>query len=145
MGTKKHTVKVDENDPPMQSGIDPARAAMASRLKAARTAGNYTVVAFGQLGGITKQTQLAYERGASAPDADYLRALHDVLGLDISYLVTGRTMDAMQGLSQQEVETIARYRALPTKIRGTVDDVLLLAWLAYKDRMPYHEPEAVSK
>lgn len=115
---------------------------MARRIKSAREERFLTVIAFGGLGGVTKQTQLAYERGARAPDADYLRRLYDALGIDIAHLVTGRTLDGMGQLTQTEIESIGRYRALPPLIQKTVDDVLLLAWLAYQDRKRYHEASA---
>lgn len=110
---------------------------MAQRIKSAREERKLTVIAFGGLGGVTKQTQLAYERGARAPDADYLRLLHDELGIDIAHLVTGRTLDGMGPLTQAEIESIDRYRRLPPLVQKTIDDVLLLGWLAYKDREGY--------
>jgi len=44
--------------------------------------------AFAELGGISKNTQLAYETGASSIPVDYLERLEE-FGLDLSYVVTG--------------------------------------------------------
>ena len=46
---------------------------------------------FGALGGVTKDSQLNYEKGTRRPDSVYLEALaaHDV---DVAYLLTGRRM-----------------------------------------------------
>lgn len=44
--------------------------------------------AFGALGGVSKFSQLAYEKGTRKPDSDYLEAIamHDV---DVAYVLTG--------------------------------------------------------
>ena len=70
---------------------DPVRRSFALRLQEQRISAGYTVVAFSEIGGVQKQTQLAYERGDSVPNADYLRKLHEASAIDVLYLVTGRT------------------------------------------------------
>lgn len=44
-------------------------------------------------------------------------------------------------LTEREADLLQRYRALPEKLRGYVEDSAFLAWLAYKDRKTYHEEE----
>lgn len=58
------------------------------RLKAERKRIGATQAVFGQLGGVTKLTQLNYEKGQRAPDAAYLAALAEQ-GVDVLYVVTG--------------------------------------------------------
>ncbi|MFT4191618.1 MAG: helix-turn-helix transcriptional regulator [Comamonas sp.] len=43
---------------------------------------------FGMLGGVTKDSQLNYEKGTRRPDSSYLEALA-AQGVDVTYLLTG--------------------------------------------------------
>lgn len=45
-------------------------------------------------------------------------------------------------LTAREADLLQRYRALPEKLRGYVEDSALLAGLAYQDRKGYHTSES---
>jgi len=58
------------------------------RLREERERLGMTQAALGELGGIKKGTQHAYENGSRVPDADYLGRIA-VGGVDVSYVVLG--------------------------------------------------------
>ncbi|WP_295548791.1 helix-turn-helix domain-containing protein [uncultured Pseudacidovorax sp.] len=62
-----------------------------SRLIEERKRLGLNQAAFGALGGVTKDSQLNYEKGTRRPDSEYLEALamHDV---DVAYVLTGHRM-----------------------------------------------------
>jgi transcriptional regulator with XRE-family HTH domain len=59
------------------------------RLKEERAKVGLSQTAFGEVGGVTKKTQMLYESGERAPDLKYLQRLADI-GVDIQYVVTGK-------------------------------------------------------
>lgn len=61
----------------------------ARRLREERERLGFSQKAFGELGGVSKNTQLAYENGASSIPLDYLLKLAEV-GLDVGYVSTGQ-------------------------------------------------------
>ena len=61
----------------------------AERLKEIRLQKNLTQEAFAVIAGVTKKSQLNYEKGERSPDADYLMRLAEE-GLDVKYLLTGK-------------------------------------------------------
>nr|DAX66263.1 MAG TPA: helix-turn-helix domain protein [Caudoviricetes sp.] len=61
----------------------------AERLKEIRLQKNLTQEAFAAIAGVTKKSQLNYEKGERSPDADYLMRLAEE-GLDVKYLLTGK-------------------------------------------------------
>ncbi|MDD2711385.1 MAG: helix-turn-helix transcriptional regulator [Simplicispira sp.] len=111
----------------------------AGRIKLIREASGLSLVEFAQMAGVTKQTQLQYERGNTSPDAEYLDRLFFELRVDPTELVTGVPKELLKGYDAQTRSLAARFQELPPKLRKTVDDVLLLAWLAYQDRRAVHE------
>lgn len=62
------------------------------RLREERERLGYSQKAFGDLGGVSKNTQLAYENGSSSISLDYLFKLGPV-GLDIYYVAMGKGHD----------------------------------------------------
>lgn len=106
----------------------------AGRIKLIREASGLSLVEFAQMAGVTKQTQLQYERGNTSPDAEYLDRLFFELRVDPTELVTGVPKELLKGYDAQTRSLAARFQELPPKLRKTVDDVLLLAWLAYQAR-----------
>lgn len=82
---------------------------------------NQTVMA--EQCGVTKNTQLAYEKGDRSPDAVYL-VNAAALGIDVLYVLTGtRIPTAADALSKDEDVLLANYRQLDEKARATVQDV----------------------
>lgn len=61
----------------------------AQRLREERERLGFSQKAFGEQGGVSKNTQLAYENGASSIPLDYLVKLASV-GLDVGYVATGQ-------------------------------------------------------
>lgn len=136
MGKKNDIDQVKNAIPTELYGFEPELMLLGSRIRAVRTRTEQTAEAFGKLMGVSKPTQLAYENGKRAPDAVYLYRLADQHGSDLAHLVTGQDRRSL-GLNQAEQEFIDRLRAIPPKMRRTVEDVLLLAFLAFQDRPGY--------
>ena len=136
MNLQNGTVKVTINDPTKESTINLSRLEMAVRLKKTREESRHTIISFAMMCGVTKQTQIAYEKGKRDPDANYFRRLNTDLSIDVAWLITG--VASLEKLTAEEAATIDRYKQLPKKIKNTIDDVLLLAVLAYRDRRGYH-------
>ena len=59
------------------------------RLREERVRLGLTQPVIGEMGGITKKTQMLYEGGERAPGADYLAAVADH-GVDVRYVLTGK-------------------------------------------------------
>lgn len=76
---------------------------------------------FANAGGVQKQAQFTYEKGLRYPDASYLAGIAEV-GVDVLYLLTGRTSDpATLALGSDEERLLAGYRELkPREKRGVL-------------------------
>ncbi|MBB2984584.1 helix-turn-helix domain-containing protein [Paraburkholderia tropica] len=76
---------------------------------------------FGSAGGVLKQAQSNYEKGLRYPDASYLAGIAEI-GVDVLYLLTGRTSDpATLALDPDEELLIAGYRELkPREKKGVL-------------------------
>ena len=61
----------------------------AERLKEIRLKKNLTQEAFAEIAGVTKKSQINYEKGERSPDADYLMHLAEA-GMDVKYLLSGK-------------------------------------------------------
>lgn len=119
-----------------------ARMERALRVKAVRDSSGLSLVDFAAEMGVSKQTQLQYERGNTSPDCEYLDNLYFKFAVDLGPLITGAPRAKAIKVTEDVQRFLDRYAALPPKVRKTVDDVLLLAWLAYQDRAAYHAQEA---
>jgi len=62
-----------------------------TRLKEVRERMGLTQTAFGALGGVSKGSQIAYERGRAQPAVTYLERLAES-GVNVIYLLTGQKM-----------------------------------------------------
>lgn len=62
-----------------------------TRLKEVREHMGLTQTAFGALGGVSKGSQIAYERGRAQPAVTYLQRLAES-GVNVIYLLTGQKM-----------------------------------------------------
>jgi transcriptional regulator with XRE-family HTH domain len=64
-------------------------------------------------GGVNRNTQGSYERGARNPDTAYLAAVA-ALGIDVYYIVTGTRLPEPVGeLSADDEQLLKRYRSIP--------------------------------
>lgn len=134
MSNEKHTSKVNENDLLGVSEITRARSERGARIKSLRESLQLTVVDFAALMHVTKQTQLKYEKGATAPDADYLAELYFQFAVDLGPLITGAPRSKPMKVTADVEEMLRRYEALPTTARRTVDEVLSFAWQAQQNK-----------
>lgn len=134
MSNEKHTSKVNENDLSGVSGIARARSERGARIKSLRESLQLTVVDFAALMHVTKQTQLKYEKGATAPDADYLAELYFQFAVDLGPLITGAPRSKPMKVTADVEEMLRRYEALPAAARRTVDEVLSFAWQAQQNK-----------
>jgi|APMI01.1.fsa_nt_gi transcriptional regulator with XRE-family HTH domain len=71
------------------------------RLREERVRLGTNQTAFGEVGGVTKKTQMLYEGGDRFPDAQYLSAIADI-GVDVAYVLTGKR--ATQSQTQSQVQ-----------------------------------------
>lgn len=134
MSNEKHTSKVNENDLLGVSDIARARSERGARIKSLRESLQLTVVDFAALMHVTKQTQLKYEKGATAPDADYLAELYFQFAVDLGPLITGAPRSKPMKVTADVEEMLRRYEALPSAARRTVDEVLSFAWQAQQNK-----------
>ncbi|EIT2254808.1 helix-turn-helix transcriptional regulator [Salmonella enterica] len=86
-----------------------------ARLREERERVGLSQPEMGEVGGVTKLTQLNYEKGERMPDAAYLSVLHESLGIDVSYILTGQRTPKPEGIvtvSQEEKALLENYRAM---------------------------------
>lgn len=93
------------------------------RLKEERERLALSQTALGEACGVTKKSQINYEKGERSPDALYLAALLRAGG-DVLYVLTGeRTAPALLPIEEQML--LDRYRASPRDLRDAALRVLL--------------------
>lgn len=82
------------------------------RLKEERNRIGANQTVFAEKCGVSKNTQLAYEKGERSPDAAYL-ANAAAVGIDVLYVVTGsRVPEASSSFNGDEVALVTHYRQL---------------------------------
>ncbi|WP_434771130.1 helix-turn-helix domain-containing protein [Pseudomonas entomophila] len=75
------------------------------RLREERTRLGLNQTDFAAIPGVTKNSQLNYEKGERSPDATYLAAVAE-RGVDILYVVTGIRQIRLDGLSAEGAELL---------------------------------------
>lgn len=90
---------------------------------------------FAELGGVKRNSQVAYENGRTATPADYLLRLGEA-GIDIGFVLTGRREDGSLGL--METRLIENFQAMTDQQRHA----LLLISDALIGRTPAERPPA---
>jgi transcriptional regulator with XRE-family HTH domain len=68
------------------------------RLKDERKRLGYSQTDFGNVGGVTKNTQILYESDKRSPDALYLASLA-AIGVDVQYITTGIRSDNLSKIT----------------------------------------------
>lgn len=91
------------------------------RLKEERERLGLNQTALGAVAGVSKQTQLKYEKGGRYPDSIYLEAV-TAAGVDVLYVVTGQR--SQETLSDELVEILSLYQRAPILIRTAVRGAL---------------------
>ena len=109
---------------------------IASRLKDERERLGLTQTEMASHAGVGRKTQFNYETGERLPDAGYLAAV-DALGVDVQYVVTGRSAHTSREVSLKDGEAtlLESYRALDK--RGQAAVLAVIATMS--------EPEPSSK
>lgn len=83
--------------------------------------------AFGDVGGVNRNTQANYEKGERNPDSAYLAAVA-AAGVDVLYVLTGkRTPQAEQALSVREQTVVYNFRVLSEADKAAMQR-LLMRW-----------------
>ncbi|MBN2974954.1 helix-turn-helix domain-containing protein [Pseudomonas lactucae] len=101
---------------------------MGERLKEERQRIGVNQTVLAEKCGVTKNTQLAYEKGERSPDTAYL-ANAALLGLDILYVVTGdATPQVVEGYTAVEDKLVNRYRALPQADQEAIHRIVDAMW-----------------
>lgn len=94
------------------------------RLRDERLRLGFNQVKLGEIGGVTKKTQILYENGERFPDARYLAAVAEA-GVDVSYVVNGQRQTSESTLSDRESKLLRDFRnsleAGKDLIEGTAD------------------------
>lgn len=105
----------------------------ARRLREARLQMVLDQSAFAELGGVKKNSQIAYESGKTAPSVDYLLALEGH-GVDVGYVLTGRQYDADMSLEQAQLfDMFERLSSREREAVMTMMSILTGQQLALKD------------
>jgi len=79
----------------------------AVRLKEERNRLRYNQTDFAAIGGVSKKTQIDYEKGTTSPTGVYLSAIA-AIGADVNYILTGqRVANTDSVLPRSEGEAIA--------------------------------------
>lgn len=102
---------------------------LGERLKAERERLGYTQPEFAELVGASKRTQIGWEQGRSAPDANALAAW-SVEGLDVGFLLSGERANvaSTRHLPADEQLLLEAYRGLAGPARKALLAELLMGW-----------------
>lgn len=108
----------------------------AKRLKAERVRLDMSAEAMAVVGKVSRTSQFAYENGSQSPDAAYLLRVRE-RGVDAHYVLTGVRENSAE-LPERTRTLVDRFSVLPVEIQRTVEDVVLLSYLAASARVDYH-------
>lgn len=98
------------------------RIELGARLVEERKRLGYNQTDFGRVGGVSKGSQILYEKGDGAPNGDYLSAIA-LAGVDVQYVLTG--MRSSCTMTPAERVLIERFRACPPALQDAAMRVLL--------------------
>ncbi|RAS18916.1 hypothetical protein DFO50_10272 [Microvirgula sp. AG722] len=98
------------------------RIELGARLVEERKRLGYNQTDFGRVGGVSKGSQILYEKGDGAPNGDYLSAIA-LAGVDVQYVLTG--MRSSCAMTPAERVLIERFRACPPALQDAAMRVLL--------------------
>lgn len=100
---------------------------LGARLREEREARGLSQEAFGAIGGVTKKSQINYEKNERSPDAAYLTAVA-AAGVDVLYVLTGQRqggaapapVPAAPALARDEEILLDNYRNSPPDARAAI-------------------------
>jgi transcriptional regulator with XRE-family HTH domain len=96
---------------------------LGARLREERLRLTLDQTSFGQLGGVKKNSQINYEAGRTAPDAEYLLKLEEH-GVDPGYVLTGRRESGE--LSFENKQLLDMFGRLSAREREAVMSMLMI-------------------
>lgn len=85
------------------------------RIRKERERCKMTQPEFGALAGVTKTSQINYEKGTRSPDANYLAAIAKA-GVDISYIITGQEALTQSALDQELANFASAWEAIEKEL-----------------------------
>lgn len=112
------------------------RSGIGERIKSERLRLGLNPEDFAEQVGVHRSTLFNYEGGSRVPDAMALQRMHDLAGVDVLYVVTGRRAQVSE-LNDPDRELLECVGALPLRLRTVVEDVALLSRLAFDARPGY--------
>jgi transcriptional regulator with XRE-family HTH domain len=112
------------------------------RLREERQRLDMSQPAFGEVGGVTKKTQMLYEAGERFPDAAYLSAAAGA-GADVLYILTG-----LRSESHAAISAIRQASELAAKLGGSKEEQAFAMQALFEqlqqDRLSAEEREVLS-
>lgn len=96
------------------------------RLREERVRLGLTQPQIGEIGGVTKKTQMLYESGQRSPDASYLSAVA-AHGIDVMYLLTGQRLppdNPASPLTAGDRVLLDNFHAAPEQVQAGVKTAL---------------------
>lgn len=98
---------------------------ISERIKDERKRVGLNQTEFGDIGKVSRRTQIAYESGEQTPNLLYLEHLEKA-GVDVGYIVTGRRMteSSVQEISHEEMELVKAWRTAGVEARFVALKVL---------------------
>lgn len=99
------------------------------RLKVERKRLKLTQPRFAELGGVTRDAQMNYEKGNRAPNSAYLAKVAES-GVDVLYVITGEPNSDMPGatlLNDKQQKLVANYDAATEENKKIIEGVARLA------------------
>ncbi|SDI77718.1 helix-turn-helix domain-containing protein [Variovorax sp. OV700] len=100
------------------------RLSIGARLREEREKLGLSQSAFAEMGGVSLRAEQDWERGISAPKADFL-AVAVAQGVDVFYVLTGRRIPALvDSLSKDEQNLVENYKRTDEEGRAAARRVL---------------------
>lgn len=101
-----------------------------ARLREEREALQLSQEAFGTIAGVTKKSQINYEKNERSPDSNYLAAIA-AAGADVLYILTGQrvgstttTPTSVQPISKGDRILLDNFHAAPEQVQAGVKTAL---------------------
>ena len=88
---------------------------LGDRLKEEREKLGVSQSVFGELGGVTKASQINYEKGTRSPDAAYLSGVAEV-GVDVGYVLSGKRTITEEKINEELRYLADAYEAIDTAL-----------------------------
>lgn len=104
------------------------------RILKVRKASGLSQEAFGRIGGVGRQTQIAYEKGDRSPDAPYFAGIY-AAGYDVLYMITGQPLPSAPCVNERRPSPYSPAEALAAELSAlslSLEDAALIRSLALR-------------